>query len=200
VELSEVIRRRRMVHRFERREPPAELVDEVLESALHAPSAGFSQGFAMVLLREPERVRRFWELTLPPSEAAALDAIAGTGPPVLVLCLVSKAVYLERYSRPDKAAANMREAEQWPVPYWYVDGGMSVLMMLLRAVDLGLGGWFFGVAHGERELRQELGIPEGHDLVGVLGLGYRAEEDRPSGSATTIRRRRLDDVLHRDAW
>ena len=200
MELTELLRRRRMVHSFEPREPAAGLVEQVLESALHAPSAGFSQGFSMLLITDPERRRRFWELTFPPDEMEHLEAQLAVAPPVLVICLVSRAVYIERYSRPDKAAAGMQAEERWPVPYWFVDGGMAVMTMLLRTVDLGLDGWFFGIAHGERELRDELEIPDGQDVIGILGLGYRAAGDRKSGSSVTIPRRSLDGVLHRERW
>jgi len=182
-----------MVHRFDPRPVPDELLEAVLESALHAPSAGFSQGFLMVLLTEPENLRRFWELTAPGQPLQDL-------PPALVLTLVSKAAYLERYNRPDKATAGMQTEEAWPVPYWFVDGGMSVLMMMLRAVDLGLGGWFFGIAQGEAELRSELGVPQDLDLIGVLGLGYQAPGDVKTGSSVTIKRRSLESVLHRERW
>ena len=36
------------------------IVDRALENATHAPSAGFSQGWAFLVLDQPEDVRRFW--------------------------------------------------------------------------------------------------------------------------------------------
>src|ERR1700752_2037803 len=105
MELEEIVRRRRMVHRFEQRPVPAELLDQVLESALHAPSGGFSQGFSMLALTSPQQVARFWDLTYPPEVAGSKAEQMATGPPALVLTFVSKDIYLERYSRPDKATA-----------------------------------------------------------------------------------------------
>jgi nitroreductase len=183
-----------MVHRFERRPVPPELVAEVLETALHAPSAGFSQGFAMVVLDGPDQVSWFHRTT------AGGEEVARSGPPVLVLALVSPGVYLERYNRPDKAPAGLTRAERWPVPYWWVDAGMASMLVLLAAVDRGLGGWFFGIAKGKEEVLRALGVPEGWELVGVIGLGYKSGDDRPVGSPTVIPRRRLDEVVRRGRW
>ena len=60
---QEVLLRRRMVREFDQRPLDPELVDRILESARHAPSAGFSQGFDFVVLDQPEAVAHFWELT-----------------------------------------------------------------------------------------------------------------------------------------
>jgi nitroreductase len=197
MELSEIIRRRRMVHRFRPEPVDPVVLETVLESALHAPSGGFSQGFSMLTLTEGARRRRFWELTHPPEAVAHMDE---AGPPVLVLCFVSKQRYLERYSRPDKSAAHLEAEAAWPVPYWYVDGGMAVMLLLLRAVDAGLDGWFFGITQGQAQLLSELGVPGDQELIGILGLGRRAADDRKQGSSVTVPRRRLEDVLHREVW
>ena len=66
---------------------------------------------------------------------------------------------MARYSEPDKIAFGMDVAEHWPVRFWDVDAAMSCMLMLLAAVDLGLGGWFFGITHGERELLDRFGVP-----------------------------------------
>jgi nitroreductase len=183
-----LLRRRRMVHRFEARQPPRELVDRVLEAALHAPSAGFSQGFLMTVIDDPERVPWFWQTAGTPREG---------GPPVIVVATVSRELYLERYRRPDKAAAAMQTAERWPVPFWWVDAGMAVMLVLLAAVENGLGGWFFGITQGIEDVLAGLGVPEGHEFVGVIGLGYAAADDRKEGSSVSIARRRFDEVVRR---
>jgi hypothetical protein len=86
------------------------------------------------------------------------------------------------------------------VPYWYVDAGMAALLILQAAVNRGLGAWFFGVVEGERELRETLGVPTELILVGVIGLGYQAADDRPMGSAVSRPRRSLDETIHVEAW
>jgi nitroreductase len=200
MEFDDVVRRRRMVHRFERTAVPDELLREVLATALRAPSAGFSQGLELLVVTERTNVERFWELTDPNGESDEVLGIRTTGPPVLVLVLTDSTAYTARYSEPDKAEAGLSDADQWPVPYWYVDAGMAALLILQAAVNRGLGAWFFGVVEGERELRETLGVPTELILVGVIGLGYQAADDRPMGSAVSRPRRSLDETIHVEAW
>jgi len=207
MEFVEVVRRRRMVRRFDPDRPvPRADVEQALYAALRAPSAGFSQGWDFVVLAEPADRDRFW--------AACVRELGGTvsqargrkqvGPdawlrgvsaaPVLVLCLSDPQTYLERYAEPDKGWTD-RDPARWPVPYWDVDTGMAALMMLLSAVDQGLGALFFGVpvpAHDA--VRRAHGIPEDRRLVGVVAIGH--ELARVEGSARTRPRRESREVVH----
>ena len=200
MEFDQVVRRRRMVHQFTRQQVPHELLREVLEKALHAPSAGFSQGLELLLLQDPERIEWFWRTTDPSGEAESALGISSWGPPALVLVLTDSTAYTARYSESDKIEAKLDDPSRWPVPYWYVDAGMASMLVLQAAVDRGLGAWFFGVMEGEQQLRESLRIPAALSFVGVIGLGYRAASDRPAGSGTTRPRRTLDQVLHNQRW
>ena len=54
VEFGEVVRRRRMVRDYAPDRPvPAEVRERLLEHAIRAPSAGFSQGWAFLVLESP---------------------------------------------------------------------------------------------------------------------------------------------------
>jgi nitroreductase len=194
MDLSELIRRRRMVHQFEATPVPADVLDRILESALHAPSAGFSQGLGLVVLDDPADLVWFWETTE--------GAVPAAGPPVIVIVIPDKRAYLERYSRPDKGGVDGPYAREagWPVPYWEVDAGMACMLMLLKAVDEGVGGWVFGFTSGEAELCERLGVPEGLRPIGALGFGYRAPGDKKAGSSVTIPRRSTQDLVHRGRW
>jgi nitroreductase len=194
MEFTEVLRRRRMIRKFLDKPVPPDVLDRVLATVHHAPSAGFSQGIAIIVLDTPEQLDRFWNVTTPPEE----DAIGRPGglPPVILLPLSDKRMYLERYSLPDKAGLGMDVEEGWPVPYWDLDTAMAVMLMLLAAVDEGLGGWFFGVFYGERQLLADLGVPEGPRLLGAVALGY---PDR-SEAAFRPTHRPLEQIVHRGRW
>ena len=59
MEFADVVRRRRMVRNYDPDRPvPAEVVDRLLEHAMHAPSAGFSQGWGFLVLDDAGRPRR----------------------------------------------------------------------------------------------------------------------------------------------
>ena len=197
MELREVVRRRRMVRHFDPCPLPAEVLDRILHSATRAPSAGFSQGLDLVVLEGPEAVRGFWRATADPRFATPYSTAE---PPVIVLVLSDKQAYLDRYRAPDKAGLGMDVEAGWPVPYWDMDAAMAVMLMLLAAVDEGIGAWWFGVFHGAGALLAELGVPEGRRLAGAVALGRPAADDRPTGSARTRPRRPLDQVVHRGRW
>ena len=199
MEFREVVRRRRMVRRFDRRPVPPEIVDRIVDIGRRAPSAGFSQGLEVLVLDSPEAVAEFWEITRDPEFGWDPEDVA-VGPTVLLIPLPDAERYVARYSEPDKIAFAMDDAANWPVRFWDVDASMAAMLMLLAAVDEGLGGWFFGITHGERELLDHFGVPQRLRPIGYLGLGFRAADERPSGSGAGRARRPLAEQLHRNAW
>jgi nitroreductase len=195
----EIVRRRRMVRRFDRRPVPRPTIDRILDVGRRGPSAGFSQGLELLVLDAPETIAEFWELTRDPANGWDDDDVA-VGPTVLVLPLPDPERYLARYREPDKAEFGMGEREAWPVPFWDVDAAMAAMLMLLAAVDEGLGGWFFGITFGERAVLDRFGVPDGLRPIGILGLGYRAADEHAAGSGTSRSRRPLQEQVHRNGW
>lgn len=195
MEFSEVLRRRRMVRHYTDQALAPGVVERVLDAALRAPSAGFSQGWAFLALTEPEDRARFWPYV--PTRATQTPTM--TDAPLVVMPLAHEAAYVERYARPDKAAANVKE---WPVPFWYVDTGMAALCMLLTAVDEGLGACLFGIQADQRAgFKAEFGIPGEYDPVGGITVGYRAPDLPPMDRKTVEeRRKRKAEVVHRGQW
>lgn len=194
-----MVRHRRMVRRFARRPVPPEVIDHVLDIGRRGPSAGFAQGLEFLVLDTPGTVATFWDVTRDPEHGWDAETTEH-GPAVLVLPLPDATRYLERYAQPDKIAFGMDRAERWPVPFWDVDAAMAAMLVLLAAVDQGLGGWFFGITHGERELLDRFGVPGHLRPIGIVGLGYRAEDETPTGSSTTRARRPFGEQVHRNGW
>jgi nitroreductase len=199
MEFREVLRRRRMVRAFEQRPVPREIVDRLLDAARRAPTAGFAQGVDFVVLDTPEAVGRFWALTDDPGFPMEPEEIAA-GPPVVVLAFSDPARYLARYSEPDKIGFGLDRAEAWPVAFWDTDTAMACMVLLLAAVDEGLGAWFFGATYGEAELRTALGVPEDRNLIGIVGLGYADPAERQKGSGASRPRRPFDEQVHPGRW
>lgn len=188
-----------MVRDFEDRPVQPAVLDRLLDSARRGPSAGNSQGLDLVVLEGPVETARYWDVTLPEGERRRGFRWQGLlRAPVLVVPVVSAAAYAARYGEADKAAAGRAAEAAWPVPYWFVDGGMGVLLLLLAAVDEGLGACFFGVFDHEPAVRAALGIPHDRRLLGAIALGNPAP-DEPGRSAARPRRT-LDDVVHRGGW
>lgn len=188
-----MVRRRRMVRTFEDRALPKDAVDRILANAVRAPSAGFSQGWAFLVLDDGDDQRRFWEAIAPEDAAHQGDM------PLLIVCLSHKQAYLDRYAEADKGWTDRDEA-RWPAPYWDIDTGFAALMMLLTAVDAGLGALFFGIVpHRIDRFRTAFGVPDAYKPIGVVAVGYAADSG-PSGSARTRQRRPIEEVIHRGRW
>ena len=88
-----------MVRRYDDRPVDPAIVDRALANATHAPSAGFSQGWAFLRLDQPDDVRRFWRASTDNVDEPD-EWLRGlmTAPVVIVPCS-SRAAYLDRYAR-----------------------------------------------------------------------------------------------------
>jgi nitroreductase len=200
MEFAEVVRRRRMVRNYDPDRPvPPEVVDRLLAHAVRAPSAGYSQGWGFLVLEGAADRDLFWAATTPPELGGHGSWLAGMRrAPLILVPHANRSAYLDRYAEPDKGWVDRDEA-RWPVPYWYIDAGFAALLMLLTAVDEGLGACFFGIPpERTRAYRRAFGVPDEFTPVGALTVGYRAP-DRPSPS---LHRgpRPASEMVHRGRW
>lgn len=190
-----------MIRKFQPRSIPDYVLHRVLESARHSPSAGFSQGFDFVVLDQPDDLAWFFRVTDDPTDPEAYPGREPeTAPACIVLPFANKSAYLDRYSLPDKIGFGMDSEENWPVPFWTVDTSMAILLILLAAVNEGLGAWYFGITNGEDAVMARLGVPPTAKLLGVIALGYASDEDRPAGSILSRRRRPFAEMFHFGRW
>ncbi|MDI1466376.1 nitroreductase family protein [Catellatospora sp. KI3] len=199
MEFADVVRRRRMVRNYDPDRPvPPEVVEKLLRHATHAPSAGFSQGWAFLVLETAQERARFWDAATPDTAVWRQWLTNMRKAPLIIVPLSHKAAYLSRYAEADKGWTDQDEA-RWPVPYWHVDTGMAALLMLLTAVDEGLGACFFGVPPERIDaFRQAFGVPAEYTPIGAVSVGYRAPDHR--SKSLKRGRRGLEDVVHRGAW
>ncbi len=185
-----------MVRAFEDRPLAEGVVDLILANAIRAPSAGFSQGWAFLALEASDDTQRFWQAIAHGSSHHERVYNA----PLIVVCFAHKAAYLDRYAKPDKGWTD-RDERRWPAPYWYIDAGFAALLMLLTAVDAGLGGLFFGIVPERIDsLRATFGVPDEFSPIGAVAVGYADHKsDRPSPSLK-LGRRPVEEVVHRGRW
>jgi len=199
MDLGDAVRRRRMVRAFAAEPVDPSVVDGLVDLARRAPSAGNSQGWAFVVLEGAEQTNLYWDIALPTERRASFRWPGLLAAPVLIVALVRPGAWVERYAEPDKSATGLGAgADGWPVPYWWVDGGMAVEHLLLGAVAAGLGACFFGLFDHEVAVLAAVGVPDGWRALGTVALGHPAP-DEPGRSAGRDRRP-LADLLHRGAW
>jgi len=170
-----------------------DVLHRLLDLATRAPSAGFSQGWDFLILRDGA-LARFWHETTDPDIPADAWLLGMRSAPVVVLCLSDRGRYLDRYAEPDKGWTDRDEA-RWPIPYWDVDTGMAAMVLLLAAVDEGLGACFFGVPPERHDaVRAAFDVPADRRVVGAVTVGHPVP-DRRSPSLRRGRRP-VSEVAH----
>ncbi len=197
MQFADCARSRKMVRAF-RRDPIAQdLLDRIVEVASWAPSAGKTQGWHLLVLRDSQ-TEKFWDVTLPKQKRSSFRWQNLLDAPVIALVFADPQAYLDRYSEPDKSATNLgNETSSWPTPYWTVDASFATMQLLLAAHDIGLGALFFGVFNGEVQLREHFKVPQQMQLIGAVALGWPiAEKQGDKGASAKRVRRKPDQIIH----
>ena len=196
MEFSAVLARRRMVRNYTGDPIDATSLDRIAAAALRAPSAGNSQAVGVVLVTDPDLRAEIARIADEPAYVeAGFDPWISRAPAHIVIS-VSEQVYRDRYAEPDKLKEDGSQID-WPVPYWWIDAGASMMAVLLAAVDEGLAAGFLGV-HSVPRLSTLLEIPEHFQPIGVVTVGHPAP-DRRSGSLDRPRKTPADVVFH-ERW
>lgn len=197
MEFSEVVRRRRMVRNYDPdKQVSRDSLERIAAAAQRAPSAGFSQGQRLVVVTDAEQRHRIAEVCDEPEYVAAgFEPWISRAPALLVPC-VSEQTYHSRYREPDKLNDDGREID-WPIPFWYVDVGCTLMLILLAAVNEGLEAGFLGTRRLD-DLARTLALPSDQQPVGVITVGHPLP-DRRSGS---LRRGWVPraDFVHWERW
>jgi nitroreductase len=197
MEFQRVVRRRKMVRNFSDQPIDPGVVRRILATGNQGPSAGFSQGYAFLTFEGREETARFWEASFPGGEDSRMPGLRNAA--LIVVPLASKKAYLDRYAEPDKGWTD-RDESRWPAPYWTIDTAFAAMLMLLAAVEEGLGALFFGLfppEHGPVFLRS-FGVPEEYETIGAVAIGHPAEDTIQSSARRG--RRPLYEVVHRGRW
>ncbi len=162
---------RRSVRAYEARELPPEMVGDLLEAAMAAPSACAKDPWRFIVVRERKLLAALAE-GLPNGK---LLAAAGVG---IVVC------------------GDLEAAHGGELSYLLQDCAAAIENLLLAATALGVGGCWLGV-HPRQErvahLRALLQIPDSVLPVSVVALGWPAES-KPA------RTRFNADYIHEEAW
>jgi nitroreductase len=191
MELQDAIRKRRMVRTFDSDRPvPEEALERILHNGTRAPSAGFSQGQAWLVLRDAD-LEKFWQF----GSDAVFDSVRTA--PLVIIPFSCKRVYLDRYAQADKGWTD-RDESRWPVPFWHIDTGMAAMLQLLTVVDEGLGALYFGIVPEQvQPFKDAFGVPDDYEPIGAIAIGYDAETEKRDLRA---RRKPIESMVHYGTW
>ncbi len=177
---------------------PPDQIERVVGVIRRAPSGGFSQGGSIVVVTDDQKRAEI--------AAAFGDEHYSRGgrnyiadAPVLLVLSANEALYHARYNEADKLAATGGTEVTWPVPYWFVDAGALMMLVLLAAIDEGLASAFVGHPEQKRIFGELLGLPDDVVPIGLALIG-KPGEDPPSGSRLKERQRARDDLVHWQRW
>ena len=197
--LYELLKKRRMVRHYTGERVPREALERIAATVRRAPSGGFSQGQRLLVVDDPDLLARI----------AALgddDPLEGVEPwletaAAQVFVMTRENDYHERYQKTDK----LQDGEEivWPVPFWHVDAGAAMMLVLLATIEEGLAAAVYGIFDDdEKKLRDLLRIPDDFTLVAGISIGYPLPDPGWSSktSRATQRRRTVDEVVHWNAW
>jgi nitroreductase len=206
MDFVEAVHKRRSIRKYAPDPVDPAALDRILDLSTRGPTAGYSQGQSYILVTDPTTIQRLMaemdrqEQALmgnPPQDPPAEADPPAFGAPVLVVACTNEADYHRRYQRPDKLLPNGAEIP-WPVPYWYVDSGCGIMLMLLAAVNEGLDACLIGVPFNVAPWRNILGMPDEVMPVGTILIGHRAPDEQKRDLRS--RRRPQEDYLHRERW
>ncbi len=173
MEFDVLVKKRHMVRAFKSKPVEEEKIEKILKNAHQAPSAGFLQPQEFVLVRDQKVKEKLVR--------AALDQeFIADAPVVIVTCADTKRS-ASRYGR--------RGIERYSI----IDAAYASLLILLTAVNEGLGACFVGAFYDE-EVSKVLRLPQGVIPIGIIPIGYSAQ------GPERYPRIPLEKILHKDGW
>jgi FMN reductase [NAD(P)H] len=198
VEFREILRKRRMHRAFLPDPLPVDQIERIAAVIKRAPSGGFSQGGSIVVVTDDEKraaiARAFGDEHYSPG---GRNFIADA--PVHMVISANEALYHARYNEADKLAAGGGVEITWPVPYWFVDAGALMMLVLAAAIDEGLASAFIGHPDQKRIFDELLGLPEDVVPIGLALIGKPGEVP-PVGSRLKERQRAPEALVHWQQW
>jgi nitroreductase len=201
VDFQALLPKRRMVRHYTEEPVSREAIERIVATVRRAPSAGYSQGQRLLVVTEDEGRAEIVRIA-----SSGWTAAEGLEPwvesaPVHVFVCIREADYHERYQQEDKLVDG--EEIEWPVPFWFVDAGAALMLILLAAIDERLAAGLSGVPkETAAELAAAFGIPDEVTIVAHVTIGVPAPD--PGWSAVTSRatkpRRAESEAVRWERW
>ena len=169
-----VVKHRAMIRAYKSDPVPEEKIQQMLKYAVRAPSAGNLQPWEFIVVRNPETRAKL-------AKAAMDQTSVATAPVIIVTC-----ADIQRAGSQYGARGSF---------YSLVDTAFASLLILLGAVEQGLGACFVG-SYNSDEVVKLFSLPDHVRPVGLITIGYPAEPPRKPKTPKIP----LDKLVHVDKW
>ena len=200
MDIFDALAARHMARAFTGVPPTAAQLDQLLYALSRAPSAGNTASVETLVL-DGDDVRAYWDITLTNERREDFPWPRLLKAPVLLIPTVAPSDYVDRYGEEDKAPSGLgKAADDWSVPYWWVDGGAAVENLLLAASALQLGVCFFGQFDHEPAVSAHFAIPEGRRSLGTIAVGEPDPENDRKSRSSKRPARSVADRTHWGRW
>ena len=198
-----ILGQRRMVRHYDPAPVPRETIERIVRTVRRAPSGGFSQGQRLVVVTDAAMRAEIARLLHEDEWIAQGREPWLSVAPVHVIVCTREQDYHDRYNEPDKLKATGGVEVEWPAPFWFVDAGAAMMMLLLAAIDEGLAAGVYGVTVPEmQQFKDKLGIPDDVAVVAGVTIGNAKPDPKAESSSSrmTQRRRELEEVVRWESW
>ena len=188
MELGDAIFTRTSVRYYQEREVEEEKIKELIEAAIRAPTASGLENWLFVIFKSSEAKKKVYELIA----KGMIEYYQEFGLSMEKIEKLKKRIYEEKmYSAPLYIGVFMNKnvrflkGEKFDLLefVWSVESAaMAIQNLMLKAVELGLGTCYMGVANFEgieEEIRSVAGLGEEWYLVGLITAGYPLREEKP---------------------
>ena len=203
MDFRDMLKQRRMVRHYDGTPIPRETIERIVRTVRRAPSGGFSQGQRLVVVTDAARRADIARLLHEDEWTAQGREPWLSVAPVHVIVCTREQDYHDRYNEPDKLSATGDVEIEWPAPFWFVDAGAAMMMLLLAAIDEGLAAGVYGVTVPEmQQFKNLLGIPVDVAVVAGVTIGNPKPDPHAASSSSrmTQRRRELEEVVRWESW
>ena len=162
--LNNIIKGRRSIRRYQDKEIPDDLLNEVLESVRWAPSWANTQAWEVVVIKE-RALKESIQSTVNPRNPSSLALV--NAPVLLVICgQLKKSGYYN---------------DQYPTKFgdWFLhDLGLATQNLCLTAHNGGLGTVIVGLFDHDK-VGELINLPDDHEVLTLIPLGYPDQKPKP---------------------
>jgi nitroreductase len=156
MDFDHVVKKRKMIREYQQdRQIPTNVINKLLRNAHRSPSAGHTQVQEFIIVIDPVTKRQLCQASL--GQRQVEDA------PLLIVVCSNTSRSVNRYRK--------RGTEFYSV----IDGAFASMIILLSAVNEGIGASFVG-AFEDHKVEKILGLPAHVKPIGIIALGYPAEK------------------------
>ncbi|MCD6171093.1 MAG: nitroreductase family protein [Thermoplasmata archaeon] len=197
MELEEAINKRQSIRFYQKKRIGNKKIEELVKAAIRAPNANGLENWFFVIYNSNEAREKIQELLI----HSHIDYYREIGISNEKMDKLEKKFKEGMYSAPcyvavfiDKNSKVLKDKKYEELEmHWAIESAaMAIENLMLKAVELGLGTCYIGVAnftYFENEIKKMAGLGKNYQLVGLISIGYPKKERKPRK-----RRKRLEEI------